>query len=329
MELNYIKEYELLIADIKYKLSKLYLNSDIAKKYQQALYQITNKINEKSTVFEYHEAFLSALKIENELTMIINNHQDLILPPYENETYLNNKIISYNKKVNERKFKNKLLSTKLITYLLTGSLFLTMGMYTIDRLKNPTKDKKYFTVTTTYSTVNDEAKYTSSYEDINHIHGVIIKKITPWVIGENEAMRKEYTYHIRNLSLNDILNTRDYETILANLDYEEKTDTMQLPTYQGTYKYNEPIYEVTEISQNYDHYIYEKRNISKEIIALILSELMVYMTLIDLNEGPITESIMKTANEINDNLRIMNCEKSTAKLLNTQSKQYKKKTLQK
>lgn len=330
MKINYKVEYYKLIANIKYKLSKLYLKKDLVNNYQTRLANIASKIDYESEDFEYYEAFIEASKIENELTNILRKHQSLILPAYETKDYLKDRIHSVKECIKKIDINNQKLGIKLITYFLTGSIFITAGAYTLVREKDSPKEKLYLTTETTYNDSKDNTRYKYHYEKVDPtLNKVIIKEVTPWIPGEKEATRFERIYQINNLSYDEIINNRDYEKIIANLEYDERIDTMTMTAYNGIQKYTEPLYEVTETSQDENHYIEKNHRVSKETIALLFAELVIYMTILNLNQEPLFETIFKTARDINSNNKIINYQTSTLELLKTQVKETKKKARKK
>ena len=326
MKMNYQKEYYRVVKDIKYKLSKLYLNKDIESKYRRRLINIDKNITDRSDIDEYYEAFEKAIFLEEELDKLIKKHPELILPPYENKDYLKNHIHELHEKLKESDANKESLAVKLITYVLTGLLLISAGAYALTRDKDKTKEKLYLTTETTYNVSKDKTRHTYKYEKADeHINRVVIKEVTPWVVGEKEATRYERYYYINNFTYGEIISRNNYEEIIANLTYEEKVDTMSLAAYTGTMKYTEPLYEVIETYQDKSNYIEKSSPISKEAVAILFADLLVYMLALGLNNGPLIDSIVKTIKEISATSKITSYQESTLKLLKTQVKTLKRK----
>ena len=321
--MDYKREYYSLMRDIKYKLS--FLKPEFAETYRLRLLKTGSRLNEKSTSFDFREAFIMALDLEKEIALLIDKDPNVLLPATDSIDYYNGEIANRKANLEKRITLGKNLSKNLISYLLTGSILVTMGAYTILRVKNGPVENTYPTLTTTYSSTNDKSLYKLSYEKADEsINQVIIKKTTPWILGEKEATRSEQVYYIKDYTFEEILRKRDYENIIKNLSFDEKVESMSLTAYQGTYKYNEPIYEVTEVKQHYNYAKKRKLNVTPEMIALILGEIALYALVVDINHGPITESILTTLNDLGNLDMITTSEANTIKLLTKQRKSKKK-----
>ena len=326
--MNYQKEYYKLINEIKYQLSKVYLDRETETKFLEELSEIETKINQESDNFDYYEVFLRASKLAKCLSKIILSKKKVILPPYENETFLVETIKKQREDLSKYQQKLKKLKISFVSYFLTGTIFLTAGAYIIDRDSRRPNDKLYLTKTTTYCDHTDSTISSTNYEE-NRKTEVIIKKITPWVVGDKEAIRMEYTYRINNMSYDEILRSKDYEKIIANLEYQEITRTMSLENYDGMLRYYDPIYEVTEITQDKDNFVEQKKLVSKETIFALFTELLVYLLVIKVNGGPLFEKILLGASDINSTNKIIDSKITTLKLLKKQYHISKQKTLKK
>ena len=330
MNINYQKECQRIIEDIKYKLSKLYLNDDEKSKYLRNLIDIERNINKPLNEFKYYEEFLKAVKIEEELSKIIYTRTEDILPPVEEETFLKNQINNQTNELNKHKIKTKKMKLNLVSYILTLSVLLSAGTYTVMKGKNTPKEKLYYTENKTYYLKTHETRSTHEYlKAIENNSEVIIKKIDPWTINDEQASRKTYIYHIKNMSYTDLLATDDFEKIIANLTYDEQTEYTETRELQDKFKYTESIFEITEIIQSKDKYIEKKSIAALETILALFTELLVYLLLLKVNEGPLFESILKTIRNVNSTNKIIAINESTTKLLNDQYNMVsaKKKTL--
>ena len=328
--MNYQKEYSKLIKDIKYKLSKLYLDQKVKAKYEQKLLALEDMINEDSDEFRYYEAFLKAAKLEASISKLIDSKKNYILPPTENASYLAENIKAERQQLRKYKEKLKSLKVDVVSYLLTGAIFLSTGAYTITNdTKKPSDNKLYLTESKTYCDNVDKVIDNSSYETARK-DSVIIKKIMPWVRNEKEATREEYTYRINNMTYDEIVSSKDYEKAIANLEFETKTTTMPIEKFSSVYRYYEPIYEVTEIKQNKDEYIVQKRLIHHDTMLALFGELMIYILVVSFNHNKLLcESILIGANDIKSTDKIIDAKRDTLSLLKKQYQVAKKKTLKK
>ena len=75
--MNYRKEYYKVIEDIKYKLSKIFLNRKIYDKYMDKLTEVTLMITKDSDEFVYYEAFLKLMTIEKSLDKYILQYKQV------------------------------------------------------------------------------------------------------------------------------------------------------------------------------------------------------------------------------------------------------------
>lgn len=328
--MKYKEEYYCIIDDIRYKLSKIYLTNNEMRKYKKKLSQIEAMISDSSDSFTYYEAILKALKIESALSKIINSNKQLILPPYENESFLIANIKSQKNDLKNYQRKLRQIKTSLVSYILTGTIFLTSGAYIITKDYGKPNNRMYLTESRAYYDNVDKEVYSSSYQKENtQKTEVIIKKIMPWVSRTKEVTRQEYIYKISNMSYDEIINLKDYEKIIANLECEEKITTMPIDKFRGIFKYYEPIYEVTETIQKKEKFIEQKRIVSKETILALFGELLIYILFIDLNNKTILDSILIGASDVNLNDKIIDSKRDTLELLKKQYCMTKKKNLKK
>ncbi len=315
--MNYQEAYHFLVEDIKYKLSKLYLDDTERNKYLSKLDAISLLINNNSDDFAYYEAFLKISSLESTLGNLINKHSDLILPPYETEKFLNDKIKKDSRELRKYEHKKDKIKARIASCALTGSILLTMGAYTVIKDREEPREKLYLTRETTYYDNTATTHSKSTYEKERESE-VVIKKITPWHLTDTEAYRDIYTYHINNMTYSDIVNNKNYEEVIANLSFEERTESMPLANLSGIFHYSEPIYEVTEISQKDGKYVISRPILSNKAVTILLSELLVYLLIMNINEGPLLESILKDTKELNSTKRIIASKDSTIKVLKKQ-----------
>ena len=328
--MNYKKEYSKLIKDIKYKLSKLYLDQKIKAKYEQRLLALIDMIDEDSDEFRYYEAFLKAAKLEASISKLIDSKKNYILPPSENASYLAENIKTERQQLKEYKEKLKSLKVDVVSYILTGAIFLSAGAYMLTNdSKKPNDNKLYLTESKTYCDNVDKVINTSEYQSARK-DSVIIKKIMPWVRNEKEATREEYTYRINNMTYDEIVSSKDYEKAIANLEFESRTETMPIEKFGSVYRYYEPLYEVTEIKQNKDIYTLQKRFLHRDTMLALFGELMIYILVVNFNHNRLLcESILIEANDIKSTDKIIDAKRDTLTLLKKQYQVAKKKTLKK
>lgn len=317
--MDYQKEFYKLFGDIKYKLSKLYLTKEEYDNYEKQITEIALKVNDKSTEFNYYEAFLKAVELDASINALINSKKDLILPAYETDSYLLKTIVERSNDIKRHKRQSQVLRTRLISYILTGAIFATAGAYTILRNREIPEEKLYLTTSTTYYDNTGSVRRNSSYtKEMNTDSEVIIKKITPWIKSEKDATRYIYTYHLKDMTYDQIIGNKNYEDVINNLTYEESTDTMSRTNLQGIFEYDEPIYEITEIKQSEDRYVTKNYPLAKETVLALFGELLVYLLFINCNGGPLFESILIGLTDLNANEKIIDSKKETLALLKEQ-----------
>ena len=317
--MNYQKEYYKIINDLKYKLSKLYLHKNIRDKVNNKMEEIALMITDNSDDFVYYEAFLKAVSLDMMLNAYIKKYPEIVLPPFEEEIYLQKQVLKKSDEIKKYKAQLQRLKTKAITLALTGSLLITAVVYTIVRDNEKSNEELYLTHEETYYTNTDNTRYHSSYEKaLNNQKEVTIKVLMPWVIGEKEATREVRTYRINNVSYNEIVTSKDYEKVIDNLSYESKVETMSIENLTGLFHYQEPIYEVTEISQDEGKYIQKKSFLDKETVLALFAELLIYLLILGINDGPLFESIITGIRDAQATQQVIDSQRGTLKLLKKQ-----------
>lgn len=317
--MNYQEEYYKIINDLKYKLSKLYLHKNMREKFNNKMAEIELMITDNSNDFTYYEAFLKAVSLDTMLNAYIKKYPEIILPPCENESYLQNQVTKKSNEIKKYQTKLQKLKTRVITCALTGSLILTAGAYTIVSNNEKTNEKLYLTHEITYYDNTNNTRYHSSYEEaLKNQKEVTIKMLMPWVMGEKEATREVRTYRINNVTYNEIVTLKNYEKVIDNLTYESKVETMSIENLTGLFHYQEPIYEVTEISQDEGNYIQKKSFLDKETVIALFAELLIYLLVLGINDGPLFESILTGLNDIKATEKVIASKKGTLKLLKKQ-----------
>lgn len=189
---------------------------------------------------------------------------------------------------------------ELISSLTAISLFLTSASYIInnDRMNNKTRlyQNEVYTYNDYYNTVNRHYEYLKDDEDENVL---IIRKITPWIIDGVEARRKIKIYRIKNVTFDALVLKGNYEKLTNNIDYEEVNEYKYKNELRDYDKYEETYFEVIERKKNNDKYIEKIKPVSMDTILMLLSELIIYLFVLKINEGPLYENVLIDIYEIN------------------------------
>ena len=190
--------------------------------------------------------------------------------------------------------------TEIISTLTAISLLITSGSFIISKDRLNSKEKIYQTSRTTYNEYYNITNYHSNYskEEIDN-HYIVIRKVSPWIKDGLEAYRNLTVYRIKGISFEDLVFKRNYRKVIENLDYEISKEVCYKNELRDSDRYEEPFFEVIEITQNKDDYQEITRPVSKETILALLTELVTYLFLIKMNEAPLTEVIISDIIDIN------------------------------
>ena len=94
------------------------------------------------------------------------------------------------------------------------------------------------------------------------------------------------------MNISKILDDQDFENITNNLDYVIETEYKYKNELRDYDRYEEPIYKVIYQTQDYNDYIVKYPNIEGKILALLLCNLLIYMLMVKINNGPLIESLL-------------------------------------
>lgn len=310
MDIDYNKEYEKLLKELKYKIDNISLPETTKRQFLTYIKVIEgcNKTDELS----YQIAITNLLYIQKELEKYMykilfdihnliedmkkeDNHEiekDEKITEIKLNILKNNMTNSLTKlKTINKRIKN--IKTKIIAYISVLTLLLTLINYTLVKLKNNSKEIKYQTYKETYSTVDSSINYKHEYLPYQEDDYLTIRKCEPWVIEGNECLRKVVTYNISGLVFENIINN-NIENILTHFEGTTTHEYKYEKELTKKDKYDGRIYEVIRTTQNKEKSI----EVSKDFVEIfpliisLLSELMLYMIILDINDGSLIASIL-------------------------------------
>ncbi len=207
----------------------------------------------------------------------------------------NNEIIKiYKQRIDKKR-------TEIISALTAMSLFITSTSYIISKDRLDSKERYYKTEKYTYNdyyrTVNHHYEYN---KESDSLHYVVIRKVTPWIIDGVEARRKITTYKIKNIDFDTLIYKGNYKKVIDNLDFEVTNEYKYKNELRDYDRYEESYYEVIDATQNKDEYIEKTRFVSIDTILMLLSEIVIYLFILKINEGPLYETIITDIKDINE-----------------------------
>ena len=203
-------------------------------------------------------------------------------------------IIKLYKKYIDKKRLNLITSLTIISFLLTGSAYL------VNKDRSNSKDKVYnsevFTYNDYYNTVNHH------YEDMDKQDSdiLLIRKVSPWIIDGIEARRSIKEYRVKDITFDKLIFKGNYKKVISNIEYENVMEYKYKNELRDYDRYEEDYFEVIDINQSEDDCKEVVRPVSKETILYLLSELVIYLFVLNMNEGPLYESILTDIYEINE-----------------------------
>lgn len=283
---------ELIIQKLIAKLDLIKTSNEVKSLYYQKikLLETNLKISEYS-VFDYN--------VSNEIKLL-NKELDNLISSSNNNTFINDKRKEIKQ---EEQTKRKLLSRlkiKLISYLLTLSIIITSSLYIIDSEKKKTKEVLFNTYNYIYYDESNVYENTSNYLNKTDKEALYIKRFTPWEIYKTQAKRKVYIYKISNMTIEEILNSGDFDTITKNLEFTTENEYKYRNELRDYDRYEEPIYKVEYQTQDHNDYIIRYPHLNSKRIALLLCNLLIYMLIIDINNGPLIESLLVDIKKLKD-----------------------------
>lgn len=228
----------------------------------------------------------------NGLIAITNNNEIAV------SNFINNKIDNYEKQKQQHQNNIYFLKKRIIAYLLTLSFMLSSSAILIKIEKNKTKEVLYNTYTYTYRDDLNLSPDTNEYSVKSDVQGLLIEQISPWHIEGNQGIRTIDTYQINNMDINEIIETDDFAKIVANLDYTTENEYKYKNELRDYDRYEEPIYRVIYRTQDYNDYITRYPHIEAKIIALLFTNLLIYMLMLSINKGPFIESFITNIREL-------------------------------
>lgn len=283
------RDYEIIIQQLISKLELINTSDYIKKLYLKKieLLELEIKKTMSSLVDNDIESQIKALDDElNSLIISSNNGKTSI------DDFIESKRI---KSISQNKHNKQLLGKikrKAITYLLTLSVMLTSSIYLFEREKSKTKEVLYSTNTYTYSTDYGYNNTSEDYLPKTDSEAIFIKRITPWIIEGKQAKRTIYTYRINNMSLNEILSTNNYENIINNLSFTQENEYKYKNELREYDEYEDAMYKVVYQTQDYNDYKVEYPNMNSKLLALLFCNLLIYILMVRINNGPLIESLL-------------------------------------
>ena len=207
----------------------------------------------------------------------------------------NNEIIKiYKQRIDKKR-------TEIISALTAMSLFITSTSYIISKDRLDSKERYYKTEKYTYNdyyrTINHHYEYNKASDPL---HYVVIRKVTPWIIDGVEARRKITIYKIKNIDFDTLIYKGNYKKVIDNLDFEVTNEYKYKNELRDYDRYEDSYYEVIDATQNKDEYIEKTRFVSIDTILMLLSEIVIYLFILKINEGPLYETIITDIKDINE-----------------------------
>lgn len=192
---------------------------------------------------------------------------------------------------------NKLISKakrRTVAYLTAMAILLTGASYAHSSEKKNRRQVVYNTETYTYNDYTNSTSYDKSYTSkMDKEETILIKKLFPWEIFDREGKRKVITYDIDNATYERLLSGEDIDYLIANLDFIKQENEIKYKNELRNYdRYSEPIHEVLIILQDYNDSKVVYKNISIEFILTVIAELLVYLLVLNINGGPLIESLI-------------------------------------
>lgn len=278
------KGYENIIQSLNSKLELVN-----ASEYIKLLYY------KKIRLLEEEMKMASKCNIDFEINKHIRSLDDelniLLCKSIDTDEFISNKLVKANKQNNNNQKIASKIKRKAISYLLTISIMLTSSLYIVDREKSKTKEVLFNTHNyTLYDDLNlndDKTDYLPKTDS----EVLLIKKYMPWNIEGVQGKRVVHTYKIDNINIGNFINNKDLEMITKNFNYTTSYEYKYKNELRDYDRYEEPIYKVIYQTQDYNDYIVRYPNIEAKVLALLLCNILIYMLMININNGPIIESL--------------------------------------
>lgn len=188
---------------------------------------------------------------------------------------------------------------ELVSYLTVMSMFVTGASYIVNKDRSNSSYYKYNTEVMTYNDYYNTVNHHFEEMDKEDSSTLIIRKVSPWIIDGIEARRSIKEYRVKDITFDKLIFKGNYKKVISNLEYEPLMEYKYKNELRDYDRYEDDYYEVIDIIQNEDDYIERKRPISTDTILYLLSELVIYLFVMRMNEGPLYESIITDINEIN------------------------------
>lgn len=229
----------------------------------------------------------------------------LLCKSIDSDEFISDKLVKANKQSdNNHKFASK-IKRKAISYLLTLSIMLTSSLCIIEREKDKTREVLFNTHNyTLYDDLNlndDKTDYLPKTDSDT----VLIMKYSPWNIEGVQGKRAVYTYKIDNINIGNFINNKDLEMITKNFNHTISYEYKYKNELRDYDRYEEPIYKVIYQTQDYNDYIVKYPNIEAKALALLLCNILIYMLMININNGPIIESLFEDIEKLKESDKLL------------------------
>ena len=324
-----MNEYYLQYKKFKDGLTKIIINLNITNKrdYLNRLNEIDKRITPDMPNASYLEAVYDLSCIYEDILKYKKDYESesayeshFVKIPIKKGLSQDDKFTLSIIKDDIKKIENKIAKTsneikkgylKCIAYILTMSVLLSVPLTEIIKIKNQPRERLYKTNREIYSSlgpdiiiksndllylnVDNIPTFNTRYEPlIENGQGIEILEYTPWTIEDTEAMR---TIRRFETSVDNPSYRIDESTAIALLDaYGIKTNEYRyinkVPYRER--KYTEKIYEIIYKIQDINDYIELSRDINDyaNLIIILLTELLLYLCMMEFNSGPFIENII-------------------------------------
>lgn len=285
------KDYKLIIQKLNSKLDLINTPDYIKFLYYKKIKLLEEEMKMASKCNINYDINKHIRSLDDELNTLLSKSLD-------SNRFIRGKYLKANKQNDDNKKAASKIKNKAVTYLLTLSVMLTSSLYIIDKEKRETGQVLFNTRSYAYYDSLNLNNYSSEYLPRTDSDCLFIKKYSPWHIEGTQGKRTIYVYKIDNFNFKDLANDPNFEDITKNFDYTTSYEYKYLNELRDYDRYEEPIYKVIHQIQDHDDYIVKYPNIEAKALALLLCNILIYMLMININNGPIIESLFEDVEKL-------------------------------
>ena len=285
------KDYKLIIQKLNSKLDLINTPDYIKFLYYKKIKLLEEEMKMASKCNINYDINKHIRSLDDELNTLLSKSLD-------SNRFIRGKYLKANKQNDDNKKAASKIKNKAVTYLLTLSVMLTSSLYIIDKEKRETGQVLFNTRSYAYYDSLNLNNYSSEYLPRTDSDCLFIKKYSPWHIEGTQGKRTIYVYKIDNFNFKDLANDPNFEDITKNFDYTTSYEYKYLNELRDYDRYEEPIYKVIHQIQDRDDYIVKYPNIEAKALALLLCNILIYMLMININNGPIIESLFEDVEKL-------------------------------